>query len=110
MHYWSNNRLLLSVMFLVGIMITCDAFVSPSCHKKILIRPYTTAKQNRVNPLLSSRNDDTDDKQQKGLSSVGEKDNFDAAGFGGYLAPYAIAFVASIGITALFVKFVLLDY
>jgi len=69
-------------MFLVGIMITCDAFVSPSCHKKILIRPYTTAKQNHVNPLLSSRNDDTDDKQQKGLSSVGEKDNFDAAGFG----------------------------
>ena len=82
MHYWSNNRLLLSVMFLVAIMITCDAFGSPSCHKKILIRPYTTAKQNHVNPLLSSRNDDTDDKQQKGLSSVGEKDNFDAAGFG----------------------------
>ena len=108
MHCWSN-RLLLSVMFLVGIMITCDAFLSPSCHK-LLIRPYTTIKQNHVNPLLSRPSDDTDDKQQKGLSSAGETDNFDAAGFGGYLAPYAIAFVASIGITALFVKFVLLDY
>ena len=109
MHCWSNNRLLLSVMFLVGIMITSDAFLSPSCHK-LLIRPYNTAKQNHFNPLLSRQNDDTDDKQQNGLSSVRETDNFDAAGFGGYLAPYAIAFVASIGITALFVKFVLLDY
>ena len=108
MHCWSNDRLLL-LMFLVGIMITCDAFLSPPCHK-LLIRPYTTAKQNHFNPLLSRRNDDTDDKQQNGLPSAGEKDNFDAAGFGGYLAPYAIAFVASIGITALFVKFVLLDY
>ena len=108
MHCWSNG-LLLSVMFLVGIMITCDAFLSPPCHK-LLIRPYTTAKQNHFNPLLSRRNDDTDDKQQDGLPSAGEKDNFDAAGFGGYLAPYAIAFVASIGITALFVKLVLLDY
>lgn len=108
MHYCWSNRLLL-LMLLVGIMINCDAFLSPSCHK-LLIRPYATVKQNHVNSLLSRRNDDTDDKQQSGLSPAGETDNFDAAGFGGYLAPYAIAFVASIGITALFVKFVLLDY
>ena len=37
-------------------------------------------------------------------------DNFDGQGFANYLAPYALALLASIGVTALFVKFVLLDY
>ena len=37
-------------------------------------------------------------------------DNFDANGFGNYLAPYALAVLASVGVTFAFVKFVLLDY
>ncbi|CAB9513105.1 expressed unknown protein [Seminavis robusta] len=37
-------------------------------------------------------------------------DNFDAEGFGGYLAPYALAALASVVATGAFVKFVLLDY
>ena len=37
-------------------------------------------------------------------------ENFDAAGFGGYLAPYALALVASVLVTGAFFKFVLLDY
>ena len=37
-------------------------------------------------------------------------DNFDANGFGNYLAPYALALLASMGVTFAFVKFVLLDY
>ena len=37
-------------------------------------------------------------------------DNFDADGFGNYLAPYALALLASMGVTFAFVKFVLLDY
>jgi hypothetical protein len=40
----------------------------------------------------------------------GDVDNFDAKGFGSYLAPYALALLASIGVTYAFVKFVLLDY
>ena len=36
--------------------------------------------------------------------------NFDAKGFGSYLAPYALALFASVGVTYAFVKFVLLDY
>jgi len=51
-----------------------------------------------------------DNDDQKGVSTAEESDNFDAAGFGNYLAPYLIAFVASIGITGAFVKFVLMDY
>ena len=39
-----------------------------------------------------------------------EMDNFDAQGFGSYLAPYALALFASVGVTYAFVKFVLLDY
>ena len=37
-------------------------------------------------------------------------DNFDAKGFGNYLGPYALALLASVGVTFAFVKFVLLDY
>jgi hypothetical protein len=38
------------------------------------------------------------------------KDGFDGEGFAGYLAPYALALLASVAITATFFKFVLLDY
>ena len=37
-------------------------------------------------------------------------ENFDAQGFGGYLAPYAAALIASVLVTGAFIKFVLLDY
>lgn len=43
-------------------------------------------------------------------SDVDDQDSFDGKGFAGYLAPYAIAFLAALGATAAFVKFVLLDY
>ena len=49
----------------------------------------------------------------KGADDDSDKDivdNFDAEGFGGYLAPYAIALLASLVVTAAFFKFVLLDY
>jgi len=39
-----------------------------------------------------------------------DSDNFDGKGFAGYLAPYALAVLASIAVTAAFVKFVLLEY
>ena len=48
----------------------------------------------------SNPNDGSDD----------DVDNFDAKGFGSYLAPYALALFASMGVTYAFVKFVLLDY
>ncbi len=51
-----------------------------------------------------------DNDDQKGVSAAEESDNFDAAGFGNYLAPYFFAFIASVGITGAFVKFVLMDY
>ncbi len=38
------------------------------------------------------------------------QENFDAKGFGNYLAPYAAAVFCSIAMTAAFLKFVLLDY
>ena len=37
-------------------------------------------------------------------------ENFDGEGFAGYLASYALAALASIAVTAAFVKFVLMDY
>jgi len=50
--------------------------------------------------------DDDDDNDKDDLVM----DSFDAQGFGGYLAPYALAVVASVVVTAAFFKFVLLDY
>lgn len=47
---------------------------------------------------------DTDDDYEDKL------DNFDAGGFAGYLAPYALALVGSILATVAVFKFVLLDY
>lgn len=44
------------------------------------------------------------------LNGSAQKSNFDGEGFAGYLAPYALAMVASIAVTAAFVKFILLDY
>lgn len=41
---------------------------------------------------------------------VETKDNFDGKGLANYLGPYALALVASIAVTAGFVKFVLMDY
>ena len=53
--------------------------------------------------LSSSPNDDNDDGE-------GVVDSFDGKGFAGYLAPYALALVASVGVTLAFVNFVLLNY
>lgn len=52
---------------------------------------------------------DDDNNQQVENNSV-MQDNFDGKGLANYLGPYALAFVLSIGVTAAFVKFVLLDY
>lgn len=56
-------------------------------------------------------NDDIKDNKKvadRSTETVGE--NFDANGFSGYLAPYALALLVSILVTGAFVKFVLLDY
>lgn len=52
-----------------------------------------------------------------GRSSVQEekknsngKEGFDALGFAGYLAPYALTLLLSIAVTGAFFKFVMMDY
>ena len=62
-----------------------------------------------------SNDDDGTDDGNDGLEMTdandeSEADRMDLAGFAGYLAPYALALAASIGVTAAFFKFVLLDY
>ena len=56
----------------------------------------------------SSGTDDDDVETSNNTKDM--SDNFDAQGFGGYLAPYALALVASVVVTGAFIKFVLLDY
>jgi len=55
------------------------------------------------------------DKKYKGLEereSVPEESEgkFDATGFANYLAPYVLATIGSLTVTAIFVNFILLDY
>jgi hypothetical protein len=56
--------------------------------------------------LHTSENDDANEEIDE---SVSPKGDFDGAGFANYLAPYALTLVASIAVTAAFLKFVLLD-
>lgn len=55
--------------------------------------------------LYMAEEDESLDNQK-----IDETKGFDGEGFAGYLAPYALALLASIGVTWAFVKFVLLDY
>ena len=71
-------------------------------HLKIVrskISSTSTSSSSELFQSLESNDEDDNDV-----------DNFDANGFGNYLAPYALAVLASVGVTFAFVKFVLLDY
>jgi hypothetical protein len=57
--------------------------------------------------LLSGDNEEPIQEEGKHVSSNA---GFDGEGFASYLAPYVATLVASLVVTAAFVKFVLLDY
>ena len=57
----------------------------------------------------SSSGSDNDGDEKTTTKDVADN-NFDGEGFANYLLPYAIAVVAALGVTAAFVKFVLMDY
>jgi len=59
----------------------------------------------KTNPLHTAAEDD-----ESTANEVEEGKGFDGEGFAGYLAPYALALLASIAVTAGVFKFVLLDY
>eukprot|EP00984_Skeletonema_dohrnii_P008752 scaffold3267_cov130-Skeletonema_dohrnii-CCMP3373.AAC.4 len=101
-----RDLLFSAILLSAGFSSCIEAFLAPSSH--INLQPAATRHTTRnFNPLPAQMNDND---EQNGVSAAEESDNFDAAGFGNYLAPYLIAFVASIGITGAFVKFVLMDY
>mmetsp|Transcript_14135 Transcript_14135/g.23638 ORF Transcript_14135/g.23638 Transcript_14135/m.23638 type:complete len:105 (-) Transcript_14135:667-981(-) len=101
-----RDLLFSAILLSAGFSSCIEAFLAPSSH--INLQPAATRQTSRNFIPLPAQMNDNDD--QKGVSTAEESDNFDAAGFGNYLAPYLIAFVASIGITGAFVKFVLMDY
>ena len=72
-------------------------------------RPSIWLQTSRV--TLAQSGDDNQDESS--LSDDNQDDmasSFDGQGFASYLAPYALAAIASIGVTGIFVKFVLMDY
>ena len=106
---------MLSTMFFVRLFIPLTLLVlvagfstQPRRHiQHIQTQKYYMSTKCQIIPLRMAGLDDTDELE-KIPSDV--QNNFDGKGFANYLAPYALAFVASIAITAAFVKFVLMDY
>ena len=96
-------RELLFSLILLFTVSCINAFLVPLPHTHVVASRHTTPNFNML-PLQMLMDDNDDQKE------VSENDNFDAAGFGNYLAPYLFAFLVSIGITFAFVKFVLMDY
>jgi hypothetical protein len=59
---------------------------------------------NELKPLHMAEQDEVSE------NDIQDPSGFDGKGFAGYLAPYALAVLISIAVTAAIFKFVLLDY
>jgi hypothetical protein len=73
----------------------------------------STTNQNTFDSIgnNSNNNNSADVDDDSSTSSLANRNStFDGAGFADYLAPYALALVASTLVTLAFFKFVLLDY
>mmetsp|Transcript_23130 Transcript_23130/g.37520 ORF Transcript_23130/g.37520 Transcript_23130/m.37520 type:complete len:117 (-) Transcript_23130:86-436(-) len=79
------------------------------------IRPTTNHHNNlfravKYPTLIQLNSGLNEDNNNQLVENNNSEDNFDGKGFAGYLAPYAVALLGSIAVTAAFVKFVLMDY
>jgi hypothetical protein len=87
-----------------------QSFLSNSClAKKYALQPQSQRHHSR-RPFRLHISENDDDAKVENDASVSPKGDFDGAGFVNYLAPYALALLGSIAVTAAFLKFVLLDY
>lgn len=82
-------------------------FASPRHAHRVQARTRDVATTERYFPLAAELDDNSSGSR---VEEYEDQDNFDGKGFANYLAPYAAAVVASIAVTAAFVKFVLMDY
>ena len=104
------------VILLLGRATLVSGFVTPLGYAKHIqytpvydvgwkgqqIQQIQQMKTQQMKVRLNAANDDN--------NKEADVDNFDGKGFAGYLAPYAVALIGSIAVTAAFFKFVLLDY
>ena len=98
------------IILLLSILKSSNSFTSFSASI-----PFKRIESNVNHPFLQTKN--TANIRQLQLSNESNNDeskitqeNFDGKGFANYLAPYALTLLVSIAATALFVKFVLMDY
>mmetsp|Transcript_13299 Transcript_13299/g.28114 ORF Transcript_13299/g.28114 Transcript_13299/m.28114 type:complete len:134 (-) Transcript_13299:406-807(-) len=85
---------------------------SPHPHQLTTIPTFASSKKYNQKTHRSRlfASDLDDNNERSGMEFLEENNNFDGDGFANYLGPYAVAFVASIAVTAAFFKFILLDY
>lgn len=77
-------------------------FVSPVSRQVT----FAARRQHKAEELKPLQMADEDEYTKKDIE---ETNRFDGEGFAGYLAPYALALLASIAVTGAVFKFVLLD-
>lgn len=113
------------LLLLLALVMSCQLHVATPFAPVLPIRVQprsaaTARRRENIASLSPSRrqqlqrratflqNQEDDDGLQESTDEA--KGGLDAQGFAGYLAPYALAVIASIGVTVAFVKFVMLDY
>jgi hypothetical protein len=106
----SMKCILAFIPFVLAQGFGASAFmIQPSLQSKTLAvvdwhHPRTRPSLLSMKPLRMAEDDENLDIKND------ETKGFDGEGLSNYLLPYALAAVASVAVTAAFVKFVLLDY
>ena len=100
-------RLVVLLLVCLGVV---TSFSIPS--RSVVVRSNSHLhRESRASSSSSSRLwEATDDDETKQIVDSSAEDTFDGQRFASYLAPYVLTVVASIVVTGLFVKFVMLDY
>lgn len=101
-----------AVLLTFSLMSLFAAAFSPSAYHPVTQQKRAVSRYPASISLSANLEDDNqvEAKQAGETSESGAEENFDGEGFANYLAPYAVALLASIAVTGGFVKFVLMDY
>jgi hypothetical protein len=103
-----------AILLAVFLPLFAAAFSPPNYQISIIQQNQATHRYSAFMPLAAELEEnnhlEVNEVDTTGSVSDVEKDNFDGEGFANYLGPYIVTLIASIAVTAGFVKFVLMDY
>mmetsp|Transcript_22877 Transcript_22877/g.33774 ORF Transcript_22877/g.33774 Transcript_22877/m.33774 type:complete len:108 (+) Transcript_22877:69-392(+) len=99
----------MTLLVAVAAFHVSDAFCPSSQHQRLVfVSPRMRIKQ-KSPPVWTSLKQKLDNENIDELDNT-QSSGFDGQGFAGYLAPYALALLGSVLVTAIVFKFFFLDY